>query len=333
MPWRRADTTYRYVQAALKARLWKGRINVLAGARRDSYLQHDRSVNGSAQAVFNDYPIDWDGKTLFFRPTAPADYWNLTYTPKDAAGNATGAPQSALARPRTNGVPLAQYSGDRFRDDFSAPDVDFGIDTATVGGVVHLLPWLSTYANYADSYLPPRSGLTLTGAPVPPGKGAGWDAGVRFNLMDGRLVASVGSYRGNQSNNSFDSSTSTRKFANIVSANVVGDLSVTGANKRGLPEIPTPTFDFSNRLASGFEIDLVANLTRSWRMTLNFSEPDTNTLNANQDQWAYLRANEDTLRQIVLDAGGVIDSSYIATVDTTVPVGNRSPDVAAAVNG
>lgn len=327
------DTDYDYVQLALNAKFWKGRINLLAGARRDSYLQHDRSVIGNAAALFHDYPSDWDGQSLIFRPGAPNDYWELTYTPKDAAGNPTGAPQTALSRPRANGVPLAQYRNDRFRDDYSAPNVDFSIDTLTYGGVFHLLPWISAYANYAETYVPPGSGLTLTGAAIPAGVGDGWDAGLRFDLLKGRILASIGRYGGKQSNNSLDSSGSTRKYANIVAANAVGDLSATGMNRRGLPLIPTPTFDFSDRRARGFEIDLVANLTRGWRMTFNYSDPEVYTTNSRRDEWGYLNANEGTLRQIVLDAGGVIDGGNVASVDTTVPVANRSPDVAAAVTG
>ncbi len=330
---RGSETAYDYAQLALNAKLWNGRVNLLAGARRDSYLQHDLSVIGSPAALINDYPTDWDGQTLFFRPGAPGDYYDLTYVPKNASGVATGPETLALSRPRANGVPLAQYANDRFRDDYSAPDVDFSIDTISYGGVVALTKWLSTYANFAETYVPPRSGLTLTGEPVPAGVGEGWDAGLRFFLLEGRIVASAGFYSGSQSNNSFDSSGSTRKYANIVSANPVGDQSINGANTRGLPLLPTPTFDFSDREARGFEIDLVANITPNWRMTFNFSDPETFTTNSLQDEWAYLNANEATLRQIVLDAGGVIDAGGTATVDLTVPEGSRSPDVSAAVAG
>jgi outer membrane receptor protein involved in Fe transport len=330
---RGADTEYDYVQLALNAKLFEGRLNLLAGARRDSYLQHDRSVIGNAAALFNDYPVDWDGRTLYFRPTAPSDYYELTYVPKNSSGTPTGPAAPALSRPRSNGVPLAQYAGDRFRDDFSAPDVDFTIDTVTYGGVFTILPWLSVYANYAETYVPPRSGLTLTGDPVPAGVGDGWDAGLRFNLLEGRIVASIGIYDGSQSNNSFDSSGNTRKYADIVAANVVGDQSPNGSNTRGLALIPTPTFDFSDREASGFEIDLVANITPDWRMTFNYSDPETFTTNSRQDEWAYLNMHESTLRQIVLDAGGLVDGDGTATVDTSVPEAQRSPDVAAAVAG
>lgn len=330
---RGSDTSYDYAQLALNAKLFEGRLNLLAGARRDSYLQHDLSVIGSAAALFNDYPSDWDGQSLRFRPAAPADYYDLSYAPKDASGNDTGAAAPALSRPRSNGVPLAQYVGDRFRDDYSAPDVDFSINTLTYGGVVEIFKWLNAYANYAETYVPPRSGLTLTGDPVPPGVGDGWDAGLRFYLLEGRIVASAGFYDGSQSNNSFDSSSSTRKYANIVAANPLGDQSANGTNTRGLPLLPTPTFDFSDREASGFEIDLVANITPNWRMTFNYSDPETFTTNSRQDEFKYLAANETTLRQIVLDAGGVIDGNGTATVDISIPDAQRSPDVAAAVAG
>jgi hypothetical protein len=330
---RGVDTKYNYGQAAFNAKLWQGRIALLAGLRRDSYETLDRSVIGNAAALINDYPANWDGKTLYFRPTGPSNYFSMTYVPKDSTGVATGPATLALSRPRANGVPLAQYANDHFRDDYSAPAVRFDITTKTYGGVYHALPWVSFYANYAETFVPPTSGLTLTGGAVPPGMSHGVDEGVRLNLMNGRVVASFGHYKSSQVNNFFDSSGSTRKYQNIVTANVVGDLSANGTNKRGLSEIPTPTFDFYDANATGYEIDTVANLTRKWRLIFNWSRPHVENANSGRDEFAYLTGNEGALKQVVLDAGGLIDAGNVATVDTSIPAGNRSPDVAAAVQG
>lgn len=330
---RASDTTFTYLQGALNAKLLNGRLNLLGGARRDTLKRDLFTMSGNANAVIADYPANWDGQTPIYRPLPPANYWNLTYRDKDANGNVTGAGATlpALSRPRDSaGRPLAQYANDRFRDDFSSPPVKFDVSTITYGGVLHVLPWVSTYANFAESFNPPGAGITINGAALPPGLSEGWDFGLRFNLLKGRVSASFGKYGSTQLNNSFDNTGATRKYANIAAANRTGDLSADGQNNRGLPLVPTPTFDFQDAKGRGYEIDIVANLTANWRLTLNAGIPKTLTSNTNQEQWAYLRANEGTLKQIVQDAGVVIAANNVATVDLNIPVATRSPDAAAA---
>ena len=324
-------TRFAYAQVAGNAQLLRNRLNLVAGLRRDTFRGDTRTLNTDPSAAAHDYPADWDGRAVHYRAAAPADYWNLMYTPKDAAGTATGPAQPALTRPRQNGVPLAQYAGDRFRDDYSSPEVRFHATTVTYGGVVHILPSVSAYANYAESFSPSNAGLTVSGASVPPSMSEGWDGGLRFTSRGGRISASVGRYGSKQISNTFDSTGATRKYADIASANAVGDLSLNGKNVRGLPLVPIPTFDFRDRKAKGYEIDVVANITEQWRLLANAAWPEVYTTHHANDEWAYLRANEATLRQIVLDAGGLIDSSNVAVVDLAVPLEVRSPDVANAV--
>jgi outer membrane receptor protein involved in Fe transport len=330
---RASDTTFTYLQGALNAKLFNGRLNLLGGARRDTLERDLYTLNGNANAVIADYPANWDGQTPIYRPLPPSDYWNLSYRAKDASGaiTGTGATLPALSRPRdASGRALPQYANDRFRDDYSSPPVDFNVTTITYGGVLHVLPWVSTYANFAESFNPPGAGITINGAALPPGLSEGWDFGLRFTLLKGRVSASFGKYGSTQRNNSFDNTGQTRKYANIAAANRVGDLSADGQNARGLPLVPTPTFDFQDTKGRGYEIDIVANLTSNWRLTANAGIPKNLTTNANQEQWAYLNANEAVLKQIVQDAGVIIGANNAATVDLSVPVATRSPDAAAA---
>ncbi|HEX2100571.1 MAG TPA: TonB-dependent receptor plug domain-containing protein, partial [Candidatus Synoicihabitans sp.] len=191
-------TRFGYAQVAGNAKLLHDRLNLIAGLRRDTFDVDTRTLNSDPAAVAHDYPADWNGRTLHYRGEAPNDYWDLTYTPKDAAGAANGPAQPALARPRLNGVPLPQYANDRFRDDYSSPPVSFNTNTVTYGGVAHLLSWLSVFANHAESFAPGISGLTVSGASVPPSLSEGWDVGLRFTLKDGRLSASVSRYGSTQ---------------------------------------------------------------------------------------------------------------------------------------
>jgi hypothetical protein len=167
---RASDTAFRYAQAALNTKFFNNRLNLIGGARRDSVVAQNYTGNGNTNNTLADYPADWDGHTIYYRPIGPKDYFNLKYQAKDAAGNITGngAFLDAAARPRDAAFrPLPQYAKDRFRDDYSAPEVDVKATTYSYGGVFHLTRWASVYANYAESFRPPGAGITITGAGSP----------------------------------------------------------------------------------------------------------------------------------------------------------------------
>ncbi|MBI2497318.1 MAG: hypothetical protein HYV75_05150 [Opitutae bacterium] len=278
---RASDTLYTYLQGSLQAKLFKNRLALFAGARRDTVNAKNYSA-GNTNNTMADYPVDWDGHTLYWRPTGPSDYFNLKYMVKDANGvPTTGVLIDAGSRPRdsANGFkPLPQYANDRFRDDYSAPEVDIDVTTLNYGGVLHVRPWLSAFSNYAESFRPPSAGVTMTGQSLPSSRGEGWDVGFRLHLLKGRqgqdrIYASFGKYGGRQVDGAFDNTGNSRKYATIIDANAVGDLSANGQNKRGLGQFSTITFDFSDARNYGYEIDIVANLTNNWRLTANAGFP------------------------------------------------------------
>ena len=333
---RASDTLYTYLQGSLQAKLFRNRLALFTGARRDTVNAKNYSGNNTNNSMA-DYPADWDGHTLYWRPTGPSDYFNLKYMVKDAAGvPTTGLLIDAGSRPRDASFkPLPQYANDRFRDDYSAPEVDIDVTTLNYGGVLHVRPWVSAFSNFAESFRPPSAGVTMTGQSLPASRGEGWDVGFRLHLLKGkqgqdRIYASFGKYGGRQVDGAFDNTGNSRKYATIIDANKVGDLSANGQNTRGLGQFSTITFDFSDARNYGYEVDIVANLTNNWRLTANAGFPHNLSINPRKDEFAYLAANEATLKQIVLDAGVLIDASNVATVDISIPVGNRSPDASAA---
>ncbi|HRE82091.1 MAG TPA: hypothetical protein PLN52_13665, partial [Opitutaceae bacterium] len=150
------ETDYEYVQAAANAKLFKSRLHLLAAVRRDKYKTHQDSI-----VLQFDNPTNWNGYDRIFKPAAPADWANLTYRERDAAGNPTGDPIPADTRPRVSGVRDARYDNDRFRDDFSPPDTQGTVDTLTFGSVVHITKNLSVFANFAESFQPPSVALKI----------------------------------------------------------------------------------------------------------------------------------------------------------------------------
>jgi hypothetical protein len=118
----------------------------------------------------------------------------------------------------------------------------------------------------------------------------------------------------------------------IASANPLGDTSVNGRNKRTFENVPAVFVDMQDREARGYELELTANLSRQWRLTFNVGLPKVYSTNAARDQIKFYDANKAMLKQIVIDAGGLVDASDVASVDTSIAVNDRSPDVNAAVN-
>jgi outer membrane receptor for ferric coprogen and ferric-rhodotorulic acid len=319
---------YKYALAAVNAKYFSNRLVLLGAVRRDSFKNKVTS-----QSEWGDYSATtWDGVTPRYKPDAPADYATLTYVPRDANGVATGPAVSADTRPRdANGNRLAQYAIDRFRNDYIAPVVNKSEVTRTVGGVFHLTKWLSPYLNYAETFNAPSSQQRIDSSFLPPTVAKGVDLGLRASLLDGRLNLSVLQYRNSEKNATFTQSTG-GDINVIASANPLGDTSVNGRNRRTFENVPAVFVDMQDREARGYELELTANPTRQWRLTFNVGLPKVYSTNAARDQIRFYDANKAMLKQIVLDAGGLVDASDVASVDTSIAVNDRSPDVNAAVN-
>lgn len=336
------ERTLKYLQSAASAKFWQGRINLLGAVRRDAYTSHQTNMLSR-----RDFPGSWDGYTPYYLPNAPADYFKLQYVPKGTNGAATGPLQSADVRPRDSaGLPLPQYAADRFRDDYNAPKLKGAATTSSAGTVVHVNSWLSLFANYSESFNPPGGAMRITGELLDAQHSRGRDYGVRFNLLDGRLYASLGTYESRESNQGVDTGSGLgqsfglpQSINQILQARVAGnpatgaqpDNSVGGRNIRGMINVPTTYLDTRDRQNRGYEFEAVANLTQAWRLTVNAARPRAMQTNAYADTRAWLAANDTVLRQIVNDAGVRINSSNVAAIDTTIPVNFRSPDADAVV--
>lgn len=324
----------RYAQAAGNAQLFKDRVHVIAAVRRDDF--HRRTRSGLLSRW--DYPEGYDAVTPLSRPGAPGDYFQLSYVPKDAAGRPTGPARPAEVRPRDgNTRQLAQYAGDRFQDDYSAPDSDQGMTTRTAGVVWHATSWLSLFANHAESFSPAGSQVDIRGAPFDLQTAEGYDYGLRFSLWQGRLRASISRYQSKEDNNPVATGGSAGLITGlglaineVIDANVIGDQSNAGKNQRGFPNVPRAYNDRRDRESEGYEFEAVANLTSQWRLLANVATPRAYQSNAYSDTRAYLRENDAILRQILLDGGVRIDAGNNAFVDPTVPINLRTPDAAAA---
>jgi outer membrane receptor protein involved in Fe transport len=314
------------VQAALKGALFKGRIHLLGAARNDRYLAYSHFSR-----VPGDYPANWDGSEYYYRPEAPADYGTLSYRPKTAAGVPTGAAVPASSRPRTGLVAQPQYANDRFQDDYAPPRVNVDKTTFTVGGLGYVQRDLSVFYNYSTTFNPSAARQNIYGSYYGPQVAAEWSAGLRQSFANGRLSATLGYYRGRQTGQVFDFSSTAQSnlntFANASPTPATGPAPAAGqGNLRGLTPVPR-FFDTRDSNNDGYEFELVANPTRSLRLTLNAARPRTYQTNVAADFAGFYAQNEAVLRQIAADTSVLIDSATgIAAVNLAIPTTIRSPD-------
>ncbi len=317
---------YQYVIASLNARFWGERVVVLAGVRGDRYSSY------STQSILQgDYPGDWAGTYPIYKPQTSAGWAALTYIPKDATGKAIGPAITADARPRApNGDRLPQYARDAFKDDTNAPQIIRSKVTKTAGFVFRPTAWFNPFINYAETFNPNQALQLIDTSFALPTVLSGVDMGVRFALLKGRINLSITHYN-NKEKNSLVGNTIGGNVNSILSANAVGDESAGGINKRGVALLPGFT-DLRDRTAQGMEGELTANITKGWRMMASFGIPKAYESNTQRDSRKYLDENlPGILKKIVNDAGVLIDAANRATVDTSIPINDRSRDVNGAV--
>lgn len=324
-----AKATYNYALAAMNAQFFKRRLIVLGAVRFDDYTN-----KVTYNSFIRDYPTDWDGTTLVFKPDAPGDYLKLSFVPKDAAGRAIGPATPAEKRPRdAAGNRLAQYAGDRFQDDYSPPPIKGSKTTYSAGSVYHVTPLISVYGNYAQTYNLPGVVPTLFGTPLPATVSEGVDAGVRLNLLQQRLRISLNRYFTEEANQAASAPGNAGGQMNaIINANAVGDFSAEGRNIRSIEPLPSVFTDRRQQKANGWEFEAVANLSKAWRLSANYAIARAFSTNAGVETAAFIDKSLPVFRQIVIDAGGTIGAGEIATVNNAIPVDQRSPDVNSAVS-
>jgi outer membrane receptor for ferric coprogen and ferric-rhodotorulic acid len=319
------DQNFDYMQATLNAKLFKGRLNLIGAVREDEYETDSKSLKARMEL-----PANYNGVDVIYRPPAPANYRSLTYVPKAANGSVTGQRQEATTRPRDGaGVGLPQYANDVFQDDFSPPGVGGKTRTYSYGGVLHVLPWVSVFANYAETWSPPGVNLTIFGQVFGPDVSEGWDTGVRFSLLQGRLNASALRYEGKQTNLTISTGGNGQNINNIAATNVLNDLSLSGINARGLQDVPRTYNDTTARKTEGYEFEVTANINRSWRLMTNLAFANARQGDSLAGTRAYMAQNQNLLKQILNDAGVTVGADNVAAFAPGTTVAN-SPDATSA---
>jgi outer membrane receptor protein involved in Fe transport len=137
------------------------------------------------------------------------------------------------------------------------------VGTSSAGAVFFPIPWLGAYFNYSESFNAPGSGASqLDGTTIPPSSNEGIDLGLKLEFFGGKLAGTIGYYKMQQTERA-------------RAGDAMADINEIW-NDLGRPENQILAFrDLETYKGTGYEIDLTANLTRSWRLMLNYSLPKT----------------------------------------------------------
>jgi outer membrane receptor protein involved in Fe transport len=160
---------------------------------------------------------------------------------------------------RAPGVRLANDGIRKLEDVPVFPFADEWSTNQTYGAVWHALPWLSLTAGYFESsQFSDNYGTDLTGGPLVPLTGEGVDFSARFKLFGGKIEATVTRFETKQENLNATIVAEVRDELNPLLAQPFANL-----------------VDYRDRTSTGWEVQLLANVTRNWTLLANASNNRT----------------------------------------------------------
>lgn len=170
------------------------------------------------------------------------------------------------------------------------------------GGVLHLHKMVSLYANYAESVALSSgvgSNTLIPGQLTGPSLGDGYEYGLRWSFLDGRLESNW-TY--------FISNTLNAAVSPAIPAAVQTELQANFSN------VTSGGTDTQSLRSTGLEFETVANLTKNWRLMWNFATNDLVT----SERYTRLRGfrNEGAAQNKPLPQ----TDAFLATVPDGTPI-------------
>lgn len=155
----------------------------------------------------------------------------------------------------------------------------YNAETRTGGVVFHATKWTSLFVNKSNNIaLPALNQFTLPKNPVPGARGKTEDAGGLLSLLGGRLTTRVTYYQTAVVNNSTSVGTGNvqDRINNIWAAMfAAGSISQAHYNDN---LVRANAYSFNNT-SQGWEGEVIANLTATWRLLFNISTNKTSLTN------------------------------------------------------
>jgi hypothetical protein len=154
--------------------------------------------------------------------------------------------------------------------------------THSVGAVLNATKVISLFANRATNFVPSnQSVVNIDGVPASPIEGEGYDVGIKFTLLGGKLQGSIDRFSTTQKNVT-DNTLSGQKRAAINSIWDAIDLN----------RVPNPQWgEFKSTQTEGYEFQLVGNPTSNLRLMFTGSKNITTIADRGARLFAYIARN------------------------------------------
>ena len=176
--------------------------------------------------------------------------------------------------------PLRRYFAPAARTPFNEqPSIVAKGLSRTTGAVVHASPWLSLTYSRSGNFLPVSnaSWVDALGRAAPNSKGGTVDYGLRLSLLGGRLALSLSRFETSADNQARNANASVGGTRNILARlrdnyKTPGDPNFRDLAGPGMYPVDTGNVsDTWSYVADGYEMNLVFNPSRQWRMAFSGS--------------------------------------------------------------
>ena len=144
-------------------------------------------------------------------------------------------------------------------------NTDFAGNTRTFGLVFRALPWLGLVYNNSNNFVP-QTPIDINDQPMGPRFGKGTDVGVKLAFWQGKVNVNISRYKLSETNRTANDAAVTTSLVPAINEiwEALGQLGKQIANPR----------DSVDNTGRGWEVEVTANPTRSFRVTLNASETE-----------------------------------------------------------
>lgn len=160
--------------------------------------------------------------------------------------------------------------------------------TSTQGAVLHIFPWLSTFYNQSNTWNPPTGLINPDdGTQVPGATGEGKDYGIMLRFLNGRISLRLNKYE----NTSGPSSDTGFRNAIIPVVQNIENTLLDRTEDGTITKVPPPKYYdsrqgtytqsglFSDLVSKGYELEVIANPTRDWRIALSAAKSNATASN------------------------------------------------------
>ena len=161
-------------------------------------------------------------------------------------------------------------------------NTDFAGNTRTFGLVFRVLPWLGLVYNNSNNFVP-QTPIDINDQPMGPRFGKGTDVGVKLAFWQGKVNVNISRYELAETNR-------TSADAAVTTSLVPAINEIWEALGRIDKQIASPR-DSVDNTGRGWEVEVTANPTRSFRFTLNASQTEVEQSNTLPRAGAYLASN------------------------------------------